>query len=586
MHSLLKILLLLVCLKLNEIDGRIHVQPIVCSEVIPSSLDYSLDIEQIDDDHKLSMEVTVHGKTSDITFSDATLVAKDVNDRIIGSWTTKDPTMPIKSTEKFISILHIDHNSIQNIRMQVTIETNTTTVYLNCYDVTLKPDTVYNSDNSLNHNYPVNTRVSTLLVTSVTQTSSPTANVGVNITWTCDSNKVTQVKMFIFNMNAGQWAALGFSNDGSMGESHVFICRRLSNDTVDVNRYINPRGHSRPVPAGSEQGGVFTVESQGIENGVVFCQFTLSNFSLNDDEKSTAIQPLSQSTPYYPLFAIGQLDASNNLKQHGDDSHDALTQLVVLNRAESFTFHVNPASDDSKTKLLKAHGIIMVFTWIFIASTGIILARYFKRSWPEQTLCGKPIWYSTHRLLMSLVSALTLLGFMFVLVYTGGQWVKEDHEKAHAIIGAIVTGLAFIQPFMALFRCDPDSPYRFIFNYVHALVGTSAFLLSIVTLFLATTNFKGIFSTSAGWILMTIWVCWIVCLCLILEYLQRRNPSISTERIENYSRDPILNNQEASSSTTPTNQGYERLKIILFLLHLCVAIAIPIALVVIIAKFE
>ena len=56
MHSLLKILLLLVCLKLNEIDGRIHVQPIVCSEVIPSSLDYSLDIEQIDDDHKLSME--------------------------------------------------------------------------------------------------------------------------------------------------------------------------------------------------------------------------------------------------------------------------------------------------------------------------------------------------------------------------------------------------------------------------------------------------------------------------------------------------------------------------------------------------
>ena len=95
------------------------------------------------------------------------------------------------------------------------------------------------------------------------------------------------------------------------GESHVFVCRRLANDTVDLNRYINPHGHSQPTRAGDEQGGVFTVERQVYNNGVVICQFTLSRFSSNQIDNPTDIQKLSQSTPYFPLFATGQLDASS-----------------------------------------------------------------------------------------------------------------------------------------------------------------------------------------------------------------------------------------------------------------------------------
>lgn len=183
---------------------------------------------------------------------------------------------------------------------------------------------------------------------------------------------------------------------------------------------------------------------------------------------------------------------------------------------------------------------------------------------------------------------------MFVLVYAGGKWVNDGDVNAHAIMGAIVTGLAFIQPFMALFRCDPDSRYRFIFNYFHALVGTSALILSLATLFLATTNFKGIFSTHTGWILMTVWTCWLVCLCVVLECLQRWNPSDSTMLSKNYSGISTVNDQEMADASPhlgqilqpSTIQKQERWKMILFLLHLSVAVGISIALVITIATFD
>ena len=83
------------------------------------------------------------------------------------------------------------------------------------------------------------------------------------------------------------------------------------NDTVDVNRYINPSGHDRPVLAGSEQGGTFIAEQQIFENGVVYCQFTLSHFTTSLTKEFEGIRKLSQSTRYHPMFAIGQLDSSS-----------------------------------------------------------------------------------------------------------------------------------------------------------------------------------------------------------------------------------------------------------------------------------
>jgi hypothetical protein len=88
------------------------------------------------------------------------------------------------------------------------------------------------------------------------------------------------------------------------------MCKRLSNDTVVLNRYINPGGdpNTAPVPAGSEKGGILTLGQQTFTDGVVTCRFSLSNFTTQGSSQLKDLRPLSPSGSYHPLFAIGPLD--------------------------------------------------------------------------------------------------------------------------------------------------------------------------------------------------------------------------------------------------------------------------------------
>jgi hypothetical protein len=78
-----------------------------------------------------------------------------------------------------------------------------------------------------------------------------------------------------------------------------------------MNRYINPGDYDPPQSAGSEQGGVFTRLRSEMTNGVITCQFSLSNFTTQTFKQVGDLRPLSQSGNYYPLFAIGPLDSSS-----------------------------------------------------------------------------------------------------------------------------------------------------------------------------------------------------------------------------------------------------------------------------------
>ena len=73
---------------------------------------------------------------------------------------------------------------------------------------------------------------------------------------------------------------------------------------------INPGDHSRPVL--SNDGADFNITRQTIEDGVIACDFTLSNFvDAKRNKRQTRISNLSPTTGYYPLIAFGNLDASS-----------------------------------------------------------------------------------------------------------------------------------------------------------------------------------------------------------------------------------------------------------------------------------
>ncbi len=87
------------------------------------------------------------------------------------------------------------------------------------------------------------------------------------------------------------------------------MCQRLANDTIVIQQYVNPGDHQDPEPPESQDGGVFTPGLSQYINGVVICQFNLSNFTTQTFGKLKDLRPLSQSGNYYPLFAVGLLDS-------------------------------------------------------------------------------------------------------------------------------------------------------------------------------------------------------------------------------------------------------------------------------------
>ncbi|CAF3848926.1 unnamed protein product [Rotaria magnacalcarata] len=534
------------------------VSPKICQpKYIIQSDTSEYDINQI-------IRITVRGSTDTDYFKGFLLVAKDQNNQhIIGTWSLSNSsikTISCNGTDNTV----ITHFSTEN-KLQIA---------------------------ALWHAPSFISEGNIFMKSTTTTAASQTNDIRVNITWSY-AGSITTVKMMISNLKISQWLAMGLSRDESMGRDHVFICQRLNNNAILLERFINPEGRTRPALASTivNPGGSFNISLQKFENGITYCDFTLSNFAGTQRRKrQNSFPALSQTASYQPLIAIGNLDSSNNLMQHAQNSRVSLSQTVSLNRNEIIIYDLQSVGSDS-TGLMKAHGIIMVFTWIVLVSTGILVARYFKQSWPKSKICGKAVWFGIHRTIMTCVAILTLVAFILILVYKKGQWIsqKNQREFAHSIVGILVISFSIIQPFMALFRCNPDAHYRFIFNYVHATVGFSALVLSIAAIFLAMFFTQFQFQLNKEWSILVVWSCWLPIAVIIFEtiefYFRKKNSSL-TGKIDVYD----MNNLHANSKNKPEtiqsieNPTKDRIKLLALLLHIIFAFGLALALMILIGK--
>jgi hypothetical protein len=206
---------------------------------------------------------------------------------------------------------------------------------------------------------------------SDTTTLSPltTTDITLDVYWEYfDDEKITHVRMAVTNLRVSQYAAIGIGLNTTMGENHVFMCKRLANNNIAIQRYINPGEHHPPQMIGNnEQGGLLTPGRLEFTDNVVICRFTLSNFTTETVEELQAIQPLSQSTPYHPKFAVGLLNSTNDPQKHAGGSVDSYaTTLVKLNENHDLVFKTeSPATGGvGSIKFERVHGIIMVFIWM------------------------------------------------------------------------------------------------------------------------------------------------------------------------------------------------------------------------------
>lgn len=234
--------------------------------------------------------------------------------------------------------------------------------------------------------------------------------------------------------------------------------------------------------------------------------------------------------------------------------------------------------------LSRAHGTVMVIAWMMFASTGILVARYGRlvHMKGRVEILGELIWFQIHRLALSIASIATLTGFFLILSQTKGEWVDTDnsHLFAHSILGIIIVCCSQIQIWMAIFRCHPNNRFRFIFNWMHRLTGLLAFLLSIPTIFLVIfvlDNYRnGLIIILSLW---SVWIILIVIIFEIIEYCYRK-----TNRTRNYeiTNANLSENIDIYSIQNSNLESYNRIKKILFSIHIIIAICVTIPVIILI----
>lgn len=285
-----------------------------------------------------------------------------------------------------------------------------------------------------------------------------------------------------------EWIALGLSSDKLMGVDSVTDCI-MTNGQAGAQKSYNVEKFNEQLR--NPQEGLSAVRTS-ISDGVLSCTFsqnkTSSNekiFNLNDD--------------WYLLVAHGT--ASGGIKNRHSLAPLPEVSGDKVNLQENKVIGV----DSRSLVLVKLHGTFMMFAWMFCASIGIVLARFYKPMWPSTTICKEKVWFTFHRLCMVLAFLFCSAAFVMIFVEEKEWSALPGHsnfQKAHPYIGVIIMFFVILNPVMALFRPHPDEKNRYLFNWAHWLVGTSAHILSAIGLILGVTLAKASVPYYCVWVLL------------------------------------------------------------------------------------
>lgn len=312
------------------------------------------------------------------------------------------------------------------------------------------------------------------------------------VTWADDGTNVKFTLQYTLpNPAQDYWIALGLSGDKKMGDDSVTDCIK-SGTTINVHKSYNKDGDKRneALPENELQTGL-TNPTGSVADGVLSCTYTQSKTSSHSKIKDL-------NTDWYLLVATGT--TSNDVKmQH------SLSPLPDISPDKVNLQSTDDLSGTATNVKVKVHGCLMLYAWVFAASIGIVLARYYKRMWPNTTHCREKVWFTWHRVMMLTAFGTCIAAFVIIFIEAEG-WADLEGasrwQKAHPYIGVIVTALCIINPIMALLRPHPDARYRSIFNWSHWLVGTLAHVLSIIALIIGVTLEKASTPFYVVWILI------------------------------------------------------------------------------------
>ncbi|KAG7335596.1 hypothetical protein KOW79_000289 [Hemibagrus wyckioides] len=157
-------------------------------------------------------------------------------------------------------------------------------------------------------------------------------------------------------------------------------------------------------------------------DGVIRCSFRSRN-PINTPRIS------GMNSSYYLLFAYGS-SIDGEILYHGQNRFVSTAPVDIINPQTVRNMQL--------PVIIKAHGCLMLITWMFTASTGMMIARYLKAVMGKGC-CHKDFWFVAHVSLMSISVATTITAFVLVFAHVGGWSGVDDEEHGLELISAETT---------------------------------------------------------------------------------------------------------------------------------------------------
>ncbi|XP_050953586.1 putative ferric-chelate reductase 1 [Labeo rohita] len=332
----------------------------------------------------------------------------------------------------------------------------------------------------------------------------PTASTACYFMAVQTSSNQSEMRIEMFGQADG-YVAIGFSDDQEMGNDDIYICGKDSSGSLRV-QYAFSTGKTAPtiLPPGNVT-NVNTV----LNGNTINCSFTSRN-AINTGSRATSTRE------YYLMIAAGPSNSQGNIGIH-TNKYVTSTKVNLQDPSQIIT------SAEEFPAIIKAHGCLMLISWMTTGSIGMLIARYLKGAAKDYGCCGKDFWFMAHVSFMVLSVTATAIAFILVFSYA-----RDWSGGAHPVLGCLVMILSLIQPIVAAFRCEPSHELRFVFNWAHSFIALAIKGLAVAAIFTGLALFEE--HKEDGWMLKVLggFVTW-EALIYILQDLNLRSKKKGSE---------------------------------------------------------
>ena len=277
-----------------------------------------------------------------------------------------------------------------------------------------------------------------------------------------------------------EYLALGLSTDDKMGDDGVVFCYN-DQRVPSIGMSWNVNGFNGPDSIIIDDDNVLLKNPHHTyRDHWLFCEFTLMKetrvvIPTFNRRKSTRLEFLHLDQPYYLQLAKGRIH-NRKLEYHGFNNKITTHKEIYLNSS------IAPnVMDTTSNPIIKAHGSLMVISWMFFADVGTFTAGYVRTKFPEH---AGLYWFHIHQVCMSITWCLSMVSVLMMFVKFGATplSIVKLNQNPHAVFGVIAMVLTFIQPIMGFLRPGPLSIYRRHFNVIHRFTGyiTTCFSLMAI----------------------------------------------------------------------------------------------------------